>query len=121
LRGRHNDARREPRRELLEFGLHEVALAAGVVQRGERLFTAVHKQLDPAFEGVGVDVEDGADALRILACVEQQDGMQSLSDPPVVGVLVPPPHVVPLTPAQTELLLAHDAHLASPAQRQHIT
>ena len=63
----------QPRCELLLLVGGEPARAAHIVEARERGFTASSKHLDPAFEDFGMDMQDLADGLGILAAVQEQD------------------------------------------------
>jgi hypothetical protein len=49
------------------------SITADVLEAGKLLFTTTYKSFDPAFEGLGMDVENGTDGIGILATVEKEE------------------------------------------------
>ena len=47
------------------------AVAADILEAEECIFTATGKGFDPAFEGLGMDMEDGADGVGVLVTVKK--------------------------------------------------
>ena len=60
----------QPGRELLLLVISQPAVAADIVEADERIFATTRKRFAPVFERFGMNMQDGAYRLGILATVE---------------------------------------------------
>ena len=97
----------EPGRELVQLLIGHPSVAADILETGECVFAATGKGVDPAFEGLGMDLQDGADGIGIEATIEQEDGMQALGDAAIIGLFEATPQILALRTAQGKEFLAH--------------
>jgi hypothetical protein len=87
------------------------SVATDIVQAGQRLFTTGSKGFERAFEGFGMNMENGTNCISILATVKRQDCVQALGNSAIIGLFETVPHILAPIAAQGKQLLAHGLFL----------
>jgi hypothetical protein len=83
------------------------SIAADIVEAGQRVFTTDSKGSDPAFESLGMDVENSTDSIGILATIKEQNRVQALGASAIIGLFEASPHILALRTAQHKQFLSH--------------